>query len=193
MGGARVSPGQNDSVFRRGASQACFLEETIVAGCEFSAMMIPLGEITKFDFEDGGLDRVEAGVPAYLVVKVAARHAMRAERTGPAVELQAGCGDETSVAEGCEVFCGIEAEGGGVTERAGWTPIPRRSKGLGGVFQKEDSGVIALQGSEAIPIGALAVEVDGDDSFDRVAFVAAKKFGDAVGREVEGAGVNVGE
>ena len=53
--------------------------------------------------------------------------------------------------------------------------------------------MIALQGSEAIPIGALAVEVDGDDSFDRVAFVAAKKFGDAVGREVEGAGVNVGE
>jgi hypothetical protein len=54
--------------------------------------------------------------------------------------------------------------------------------------------VVALEGGEGVPVGALAVEVDGQDGFDVAAGGGAEEFGDGgFGREVEGAGVDVGE
>ena len=141
---------------------------------------------------------VEAGVAADLVVVVAASHAVGVEGAGAAVDLSVRGGDEARVAEGGEVFCGVEAEGGGVAEGAGGTGWlagrgPLAPEGLGGVFNEEQSGVVALEGGEGIPVGALAVEVDGQHGSDVLAGVAAQDFGDRLRREVEGAGIDVGE
>ena len=60
-------------------------EELVVAGGAVAALLVPLGQIAEFDFEDGGLDGVEAGVPADLVVEVAAAHAVGAQHAGALV------------------------------------------------------------------------------------------------------------
>ena len=62
-----------------GCGEAGGLEELVVAGGEVAALLVPLREIAEFDLEDGGLDGVEAGVPADFVVEVAAAHAVGAE------------------------------------------------------------------------------------------------------------------
>ena len=61
-------------------------EELVVAGGAVAALLVPLGKVAEFDREDGGLDGVEAGVRADLVVEVAAGHAVGAERAGTAVD-----------------------------------------------------------------------------------------------------------
>ena len=43
---------------------------------------------------------------------------------------------------------------------------PRGSEGLGGVFEDEEAGVVVLELGEGVHVGALAVEVDGEDGFD---------------------------
>ena len=75
-------------------------------------------------------------------------------------------GEQAGIAKGAEVFGGVEAEGGEVAERSGWSAVPGGSEGLGGVFDEEQV-VALLQGGEGVPVGALAVEMDGEDGFDR--------------------------
>ena len=93
--------------------QARGAEELVVAGGAVAALLVPFGKVAQLDLENGGLDRVEAGVPADLVVVVAAGHAVGAQRAGVGGELWVGGGDQAGVAEGGEVFGGVEAEGGG--------------------------------------------------------------------------------
>ena len=141
------------------------MEELVVASGVVAALLVPPGEVAEFDLEDGGLDGVEAGVPADLVVIVAAAHAVGAEDAGVVVDGGGGGGDEAGVAHGAEIFCGVEAEGCGVAEGAGGGAVPGGSEGLGGVFDEEEV-VVLFQGGECVPVGALAVEVDGEDGFD---------------------------
>ena len=50
-----------------------------------------------------------------------------------------------------------------------------------------------LEGGEGVPIGALAVEVNGEDGFDGAARRGVQDGFDGGGREVEGGRVDVGE
>ena len=50
-----------------------------------------------------------------------------------------------------------------------------------------------LEGGEGVPVGALTVEVHGQDGFDGWAGVSAEDCFDGGGGEVEGGGVDVGE
>ncbi len=118
VGGAGVGVGQDDAVggvVRAGrGGEAGGAELGVVGGGEGAASAVAGGDVAEFDFEDGGLEGVEAGVPADLVVEVALAHAVGAEHGGA---LGEGCvvgGDEAGVAEGGEVFGGVEAEGGDV-------------------------------------------------------------------------------
>ena len=131
------------------AAKPAVAEELVVAGGAVAALPVPFGKVAQLDLENGGLDGVEAGVPADLVVVVAAGHAVGAERAGAGGELRVGGGDEAGVAEGGEVLGGVEAEGGGVAERAGAAGrlarrSPRCAEGLGGVFDQKQPGVVAL-------------------------------------------------
>ena len=87
MAGARVGDGQDDAFFGGGGGEVGGGEELIVAGGEGAALLVPLWKVGEFDVEDGGLDGVEARVPADFVVEVAALHAVGAERTGVVVDL----------------------------------------------------------------------------------------------------------
>ena len=132
--------------------------------------MVPGGEVFEFDLEDGGLEGVEAGVPADFVVEVAATHAVGSEHAGALVNFRGRRCQEAGIAEGGEVFGGVEGEGGGVSEGSGGgegaVQVPGGSEGLGGVFDEEETGGLSFEGGEGVPIGALAVEVDGEDGFD---------------------------
>ncbi len=41
--------------------------------------------------------------------------------------------------------------------------VPGGAEGLGGVFDEEQAGIVLLEGGEGVQVGALAVEVDGED------------------------------
>ena len=114
--GAGVGEGKDDAVGWLVAVRPALRKSLVVAGGELAAALVAGGEVAELDFEDGGLDGVEAGVPADLVVEVARRMPWaRSERTRSSSGGGAG-GDEAGVAEGGEVFGGVEAEGGGVAE-----------------------------------------------------------------------------
>ncbi len=90
------------------------------------------------------------------------------------VDCGGGGGDEAGVSEGAEIFRGVEAEGGGVAEGSGGRAVPGGSEGLGGVFDEEEV-VALLEGGEGVPVGALAVEVDGQDGLDLGAAGASRR------------------
>ncbi len=162
---AWVGDGKDDAFVDRGSGEVRCAEELVVAGGVVAALLIPLREVAKFDLEDGGLDGVEAGVPADLVVVVAAAHAVGAEDAGVVVDCVGGGGDEAGVAHGAEIFCGVEAEGCGVAKGSCGDAVPGGSEGLGSVFDEEEV-VVLFQEGECVPVGALAVEMDGEDGFD---------------------------
>ncbi len=141
MGGARIG----DRAGRcprlvRGGGEACGAEELVVAGGMVAALLVPLGQIAELDFEDGGLHGVEAGVPADLVVIVAAAHAVSAQHAGVLVDVGGEGGEQAGIAQGTEIFGGVEAEGGEVAEGSGGDAVPGGSEGLGGVFDEQQSG-----------------------------------------------------
>ncbi len=194
--GAGVGVGQDDAggpgVLGRGeGGDAGGEEELVVAGGEVAAALVPGGQVAEFDLEDGGLEGVESGVPADFVVEVAARHAVGAEGAGAGVEGGGAGGDEAGVAEGGEVFSGVEAEGGGVAEGACGDGVPGGAEGLGGVLDEQEAGMLELEGDEGVEVGALTVEVNGEDGLDVGA--AGEDLGGGGGGEVEGEGVDVGE
>ena len=69
------------------------MEEMVVAGCAVSPVLISLRKIAEFDFKHGGLNGVEAAVPADLVVEVTACHSVGTKRSRSAVEFRTGSSD----------------------------------------------------------------------------------------------------
>ena len=65
-----------------------------------------------------------------LFVEVAATHAVIAQGAGAVGYFRVAGGEHASVAEGGQVFCGVEAEGCGVAERACGLATPFRRRRL---------------------------------------------------------------
>ena len=189
---AWIAEGKNNSFFHIGSGQVRLTQEFIIAGGVGVALLVPLRQIPQLHFEDGGLEAIETGVPSDLVVIVAAAHPVCAQDASVVVDCGRSSGDEAGVAHGAEIFCGVEAERGGVAERSGGSVIPGCSEGLGSVFDEEDV-VVLFQGRECVPVGALAVEMDWEDGFDVSAGGGLQDLFDCGGGEVEGGGVDVGE
>ena len=114
------------------------MKEMVVTDGMVAALLIPPGQIAELNLKDGGLDGVEAGVPADLLVIVAVAHAVGAKDAGVVIDGGRGGGDEAGVSHGAQIFCGIEAEGGCVAQCSGGDAIPCGSKGLGGVFDEQE-------------------------------------------------------
>src|ERR1035441_1262634 len=106
-GRARRSGGGGRGGQPRGA------EELVVAGGAIAALLVPLGKVAQFDLENSSLDGVKAGVPADLIVVVAAGHAVGAQGARVGRELRVGLGEKAGVSEGGEVLCGGGAARGG--------------------------------------------------------------------------------
>ena len=124
---------------------------------------------------------------------VATTHAVGAEHAGTLGEDVVGGGDEAGVAEGAEVLGGVEGEGGGVAEGTGGGRAPACAEGLGGVFNKEEV-VLAGERGEGVEVGALAVEMDGQDGAGAcVGRGLGEGMSDGFGRQVIGYRVDVGE
>jgi hypothetical protein len=128
----------------------------VVEAGEFAAAGVSGGEVAELDGEDGGLEGVEAGVPADFVVEVTLAHAVGAEHGGALGEVGVAGGDETGVTEGGEVLGRVEAEGGDVSEGSGGDALPLRAEGLGGVFDELEV-VVGGEGGEGGHVRALAV------------------------------------
>jgi len=112
------------------------------------------------------------------------------------VELRRWSGQQSSIAEGGEIFGGIEAEGGQIAERSSRGFSPGCAEGLSSIFDEKQ--IVAFgEGGEGVPVGALAVEVDGQDGFDlrrgRGVLMGGDAGFDRFGGEVEGDGVDVGQ
>ena len=203
--GAGIGVGQDDTVgdgggvFRAGKdADAGGEEELVVAGGERAAAGVAFRQVLELDLENGGLEGVEAGVPADLVVEVAAAHAVGAEGAGAGVEGRTRGGDEAGIAECGQVLGGVEAEGGGGAERSGRAEGavgrgPGCAESLGGVLDEDQTGKIVGEALECVPVRALAIEVDGQNGLKGWAGGSAYEFADCVRREVEGEGVDVGE
>lgn len=100
VSGARVGDGEDDSFLYSVGGEVHFAEELIVEEGVLASLLVPLGQIAEFDLENGGLDGVKAGVPADLVVIVAAAHAVGAEDAGVVVNRGGSSSDEAGVSHG---------------------------------------------------------------------------------------------
>jgi hypothetical protein len=152
--------------------------------------MVPALDVAKLDGENGALEAVHAGVPADLVVVVAASHAVLAQHPGALGQVIGIHSDHAGVAGGAQVLGGIKAEGGDVAQSAGLDSAPFRAPGLGCVFNDSQAALLSKTRKR---IGALAKEVDGEDGADEFALRAIEHTFDRRGREVEGGRVNVGQ
>jgi len=86
--------------------EVCIPEELVGSGLEVAATLVALGKVAEFDLEDGGLEGVEAGVPADLVRGNSGGHAVGAEGPGTGVEFAAGRGDEAASPMAARFFVG---------------------------------------------------------------------------------------
>src|SRR3569833_2316758 len=105
--------------------------------------VVPARDVFEFDFEDGALEAVEAGVPSEFVVVVAAAHSVLAKHAGAFGDVVVTGGDDAGVSGGAEVLGGVEAEGSGVAEGAGGFAVPFGTPGLSGVFEDIEASVAA--------------------------------------------------
>ncbi len=62
-------------------------QEGVVAPRDCAPSLVPVFNMFELDLEDGSLEAIHAGVPAKLVVVVAAAHAVLAEHAGPFGEV----------------------------------------------------------------------------------------------------------
>jgi len=81
---------------------------------------------------------------------------------------------------------------GGAAERAGTAPAPGGAEGLRGVFH-DDQLALLRDLRERVHVGALPVEVDGQDGLEPGGEIAGEPVLEALGREVQGLGVDVDE
>jgi hypothetical protein len=94
--------------------------------------------------------------------EVAAAHSVLAQHFDPFGQFCRIGGDHAGVAGGAQILGRVEAEGSDVTERSGLHAVPFRTPGLGCVFHQLES-VLLPEARKGCPVGALAVEVDGEN------------------------------
>src|ERR1035437_6117124 len=175
-----------------GFDQSSGAKERMIALSHGAAELIPAVDVAGLDGEDDALETVHARVPAHLVVVVAAAHSVLAQHAGALGQFVGIGGDHPRVARGAEVLGGIEAKGRGIAQGAGLHPLIICTPGLGGVFDEfeiADFGDVV----EGSPVGALAIEVDGEDRANGCALRTIEEGFDGSRAEVEGGGVDVGK
>ena len=99
-----------------------------------AAGFVPSFYVFQFHAQDGSLHGIEAAVPSHFFVDVAARAAVIAQAAQVRGHLGIVGGDQSGLAVGAEIFCGIETEGGGHAQAAGAFSVPGGADGLRSIF-----------------------------------------------------------
>src|SRR5258707_707896 len=122
------------------------------------ALSIAFGNITQVHAENSALKTVHACVPAYFVVVVALTHAVLTQHPDPLGQLRPVGRDQSRIAGGAQVFGGVKAEGGDISQRSCRCSPRLSTPGLGCVF---DQGEVVLfaQTRKCCPIDTLAIEM----------------------------------
>lgn len=108
------------------------------------------------------MDFVQAAVCALVAVFVFLVAAVVAEGADGLCQVVVVGGNRTGVADGAEVFAGVEAETCCVAPVAGFFAVDLCAVGLGGVFQYQQ--VMTLRDAhDGRHVGELTVEMDGQD------------------------------
>ena len=125
-------------------------------GCRDGAAagVLPV-EVRQLGPQDCRLNLVQAAVHADLVADVVLLPAVLAQRGDADGERRVGNGDGPAIAKRAEVFGRIEAEGGGVAERADALPVQSGAVGLGAILDQGDA-MFAAKRDDAIQVGRLA-------------------------------------
>ncbi len=139
---------------------------------------VPGVEVAQLDAQDGGLDAVEAGVAAVGDhVLVLAGVAVVGEQPDAARDLLAVRHQGAAVAHRAEIFGRVEAEAGRVADASDAAALSLHvapgAVCLRGVLD-EGRAVPAGQRQQAIEIGRMAVQVNGDDRLDLLAIEGAR-------------------
>ena len=129
---------------------------------DFAASAVFGIEMFELDIEEGCLELVEAGVESLVFVLVFYLAAVVGEAADHGGELVVVGGHGTGIAEGTEVFTGVEAEAGGITQRSCLSSVPLGTNGLGVVF--DDLKIMFLRKFfQSFAPAYLSVEVDEED------------------------------
>ena len=137
-------------------------EEHVVPGCGGPSRVVPRSKTAELGPEDDGLQLVEAGVDALLLVLVAPFASVVAQ--GPSAPLHlAGAGHHRArVTIGAEVLRRVEAGRRHVTDGARPHAAACRSLRLGGVLD-EHGAELVCQLPQLRQRGKMAVQVDRHD------------------------------
>src|ERR1700694_5778732 len=100
------------------------MQEMVVGGGQFAAALVPLLDMAPLDAENCALGGAHAGVPANLLMVVAAGRAVitQALHMLARLKVRGGCG--SGVAKCAEVLGRVKAEGGGTAKGSGVAPLP---------------------------------------------------------------------
>ena len=129
--------------------------------------LVPLVETGEPDAEDGGLELVEARVPASCDVRsVLLRPAVLAQRAHALVDRGIVRDHRAAVADGGEVLRRVEAERGRVAEGPRPPPAAPRPGGLRAVLDDGDAPPSA-ELDDPLDVAHQPVEVRGDDGARR--------------------------
>src|SRR5713226_7470039 len=90
--------------------------------------------MAQLDAQDGGLDFIEAAVPARLAAQIFYRLAMIAQGSNARRKFSGIRNDHSRVAVRAQIFRGVKTEAGNVAERAGAPTFVRCADGLRVVF-----------------------------------------------------------
>src|SRR5580658_268625 len=132
MAAARHFLRENDAVagIRTDLSQPRGSEQTLVPFSNNPPGVVPALDVFELYRKDRGLDTVQTGVPADLVVTVPASHAVLSKGADAFGQRFRVGGDHAGVAGSAQVLGGIEAEGGNLAQPARLNSFPFSVPGL---------------------------------------------------------------
>ena len=138
--------------------------------------VVPACNVRQPDAKNRGLQLVEAAVHAPGNVDVAVGLAVLPDEADPLRKVVVVRDDRAAVAERSDVLRGIEAEASHPPDRAGTTATELGAVGLRAVFDDLDV-CFACHRRDRVKVGALAVEVDGNNCACLLADRTAQRLG----------------
>src|SRR6185437_5889280 len=159
-------------------------DNCLIARGDFATSLVPAADVLEFDAENRTLKPIHAGVPAQLLVMVAAAHAVLAQRAEALGNLVAAGGHHAGVAGGAEFLGGVKTESRGIAKRPCLRAAPFRIPGLGGIFDEKQTA-LASQVRKHVPIGALTIEVNGKNGAYRSSAMVFERGFDGNGIKIK--------
>jgi hypothetical protein len=119
---------------RHAPDEATLREERVVTIGVRATTVGPCGQMRQLDSQDGGLQRIEAEIPADAFVKILRLRAVIPQQTEVMREVRIAGRDEPAVAECTEVLAREKREAPDRAHRSSRLTPVGRANGLGGIF-----------------------------------------------------------